>query len=167
MPTPLALALLFIESFAAYSLLRYFDVKSTKKLARRLDFQKHEVNPLLTMLARRWGLNAAFRITWLVMASGIASIDTFLGTLVSVGIPAAAFFFGTNHLLAAASNIQTDYLTRSMSREEIEAQTYKFARDLSSLSWKGRWTLLTKRYAFTFAGAIISLAAILLYLSSG
>src|SRR5256885_1326258 len=34
MPAPLALALLFIESFAAYSLLRYFDVKSTKKLAQ-------------------------------------------------------------------------------------------------------------------------------------
>src|SRR5256885_14980729 len=118
------------------------------------------------MLAGRWGLAAAFRITWLVMASGIAALDTFLATLVSAGIPAAAFFFGTNHLLAAASNIQTDYLTRNMSREEIEVQTYKFARDLSSLNWKGRWTLLTKRYAFTFAGTIISLTAILLYLSS-
>ncbi|HMB66855.1 MAG TPA: hypothetical protein VKM96_02775 [Candidatus Bathyarchaeia archaeon] len=72
MPTPLGFALLFIESFAVYSLLRYLDVKSTKKLAQRLDLQKHEVNPLLTMLAKRWGINTAFRITWLVMASGIA-----------------------------------------------------------------------------------------------
>ncbi|HMB66856.1 MAG TPA: hypothetical protein VKM96_02780, partial [Candidatus Bathyarchaeia archaeon] len=63
----------------------------------------------------------------------------------STGIPAAAFFFGTVHLLAAASNIQLDYLTRNMSKEEIEIQTYKFAKDLSSLNWKGRWTLLTKR----------------------
>ena len=93
--------------------------------------------------------------------------DTFLGITVSTGIPAAAFFFGTVHLLAAASNIQLDYLTRNMSKEEIEIQTYKFAKDLSSLNWKGRWTLLTKRYAFTFAATIISLAAILLYLSSG
>src|SRR3989442_169658 len=95
MQTPLALALLFAQSFAVYSLLRYFDEKSTRTLAKRLDLQKHEVNPLLTFLARRWSLNAAFRTTWLVIASGIAAADTFLGITVSWGIPAVAFFFGT------------------------------------------------------------------------
>jgi len=56
MQTPLALALLFTQSFFVYSLLRYFDEKSTRKLAKRLDLQKHEVNPLLTFLARRWSI---------------------------------------------------------------------------------------------------------------
>ncbi len=166
MPTPLGLALIFAESFAVYSLLRYYDEKSTKKLARRLDLQKHEANPLLTLLAKRWSLNAAFRTTWLLTASGIAAADTFLGITVSWGIPAIAFFFGTVHLLAAASNIQLDHRTRNMSREEIEAETYEFARSLSALDWKGRWTLLTERYAFTFVVTIISLAAIFLYLFS-
>jgi len=166
MQTPLALALLFTQSFSVYSLLRYFDEKSTRKLAKRLDLQKHEVNPLLTFLARTWSLNTAFRTTWLVIASGIAAADTFLGITVSWGIPAVAFFFGTVHILAAASNTQLDYRTKDMSREEIDAETYKFARSLSILDWKGRWTLFTGRYAFTFIVTIISLIAIFLYLLS-
>ncbi|TMI16843.1 hypothetical protein E6H32_10340 [Candidatus Bathyarchaeota archaeon] len=166
MPTPLGLALLFAESFVVYSLLRYPDEKSTKKLAQRVDLQKHEVNPLLTLLARKWSLNAAFRVTWVLTASIIAAADTFLGITISPGIPAVAFFFGTVHVLAAASNIQLDYRTKNTSREEIDAETYKFARSLSSLDWKGRWTLLIERYAFTFVVTIVSLAAIFLYLLS-
>jgi len=166
MPTPLGMALLFAESFVVYSLLRYPDQKSTKKLARRLDLQKHEVNPLLTLLARKWSLNAAFRVTWVLTASGIAAADTFLGITVSLGIPAVAFFFGTVHILAAASNTQLDYRTKNTSREEMDAETYKFARSLSALDWKGRWTLLIERNAFTFVVTIISLAGIFLYLLS-
>src|SRR2546427_10409445 len=99
MTTPLGLGIIFAESFILYSFLRYFDEKSTRKLAERLDLQKHEVNPFLTLLTRRWGLNKAFQTTWLLAATGIASADTFLGFTISWGIPAVALLFGTVHLV--------------------------------------------------------------------
>jgi hypothetical protein len=166
MPAALVSAWLFVESFSAYSFLRYFDVRSTKRLGQRLDIAKHEVNPLLTLLGRKWGFKAAFRITWVLAASVIAAADTFLGITVSTGIPAAAFFFGTMHLLAAASNTQLDYQTRNLSREEIDAGTYKFVRNLVALDRMGRWGQLLRRYAFTFALTVVSLAVIFLYVSS-
>src|SRR5437016_14066056 len=95
MPTPLGLALLFAESFVVYSLLRYPDEKSTKKLAQRVDLQKHEVNPLLTLLARKWSLNAAFRVTWVLTASIIAAVDTFQGITKRLGNSAVGFYIQT------------------------------------------------------------------------
>lgn len=162
MPASLALGIVFVESFVLYSLLRYFDVNSTKKLAERLDIQKHEINQLLTLLARRWGLGKAFRTTWILTASSIALADALLSGTVNWGVPVIALLTGTVHLLAAGSNTELEYRTRGMSREEIEAETYEFAKQLSELAWKGRLSLLTERYAFYFVVTIISLASILL-----
>ncbi len=163
MPGPLTLGIAFAESFVLYSLLRYFDVKSTRKLAERLDLQKHEANPLLTLLARRWGLERAFLTTWLVTASGIAVADTFLNITVSWGIPAIALLLGTSHLLAAASNMELEYRTRNMSREQIEAETFRLAEQLSGLDWKRRLSFVTERSAFNAVVTAISLSIIFLY----
>jgi len=160
MLSPIATAIVFAESFTVYSLLRQFDVRSTRKLAERIDLQKHEVNPLLTFLTKRLSLNTAFRATWVLTASAIALSDTYLNTVVSWGVPAIALLFGTIHLLAAASNMELEYRTRSMSPAEIEADTYEFAKQLSGLNWKGRLSLLAERYAFNVVVTAISLVTI-------
>src|SRR6266702_8736923 len=91
-------AVTFAVSFVTYSGLRHFDQGSTRLVAERVDIQKHEINPLLTRLARRWGLANAFRITWFMFATGVATMDALLNTLVSFGVPAVALLFGSVHV---------------------------------------------------------------------
>src|SRR5207245_7837743 len=131
MLSPIATAIVFAESFTVYSLLRQFDVRSTRKLAERIDLQKHEVNPLLTFLTKRLSLNTAFRATWVLTASAIALSDTYLNTVVSWGVPAIAFIFGTIHLLAAASKTEPGKRTGNTIPPESEAPTHKIGKKRS------------------------------------
>src|SRR2546422_1132795 len=150
----------FVFSFFAYSMLRYLDQSSTKRLARRLDIQKHELNPLLTWLARKWGLDRAFWITYLVFAIGIAMVDVFLNTVATFGFPAAAYLFGLMHVLAAANNLELDYETRGMTKGQIESGTFGFVEELSGLSLRKGLSLLIEKYAFTFIAALLSFIAV-------
>jgi hypothetical protein len=147
----------FLWSFLFYSLFRYFDQASTRRLAEKIDLQKHEVNPLLTRLAKKWGLTWAFRITWVVFAGSIATADALLNTIANFGIPAFAILFGSVHLLAAANNIELEYQMKGSSKEQIEAETLRFARTLSELDWWSQTKLLTEKYAFNFVAAALSL----------
>src|SRR5437879_10533978 len=153
--------LTFVFSFFAYSMLRYLDQSSTKRLARRLDIQKHEINPLLTWLTRKWGLDKAFWITYFVFAVGIGLIDVTLNTLATFGFPAAAYLFGLLHVLAAANNLELDYDTRGLTKEQIESGTFQFVEELSGLSLKKSLGLLAEKYAFTVIASVLSFIAIL------
>jgi len=146
----------FVVSLFTYSLLRYTDQSSTKKVAKRLDIQKHEINPLLTWLAKKWGLDNAFRITFVIFALGVASTDVVINTPAIFGFPAVALFTGTLHALAATSNLELDYETKGLTPEQIEARTFRFAQQLSSLTPRARVFLLLEKYAFTFFVAVLS-----------
>jgi hypothetical protein len=157
MVSQLAYLLTFTWSFLFYSLFRSFDQASTKRLAEKIDLQKHEINPLLTRLSKKWGLAWAFRITWVVFAGAIATLDALLNTIGNFGIPALAVLFGSVHLLAAANNIELEYRMKGSSKDQIEGETLRFAQMLSGLDWWSRTKLLTERYAFNFIAAALSL----------
>ena len=64
-------------------------------------------------------MDKAFWITYFVFAVGIGLIDVTLSTLATFGFPAAAYLFGLLHVLAAANNLEMDYDTRGLTKEQI------------------------------------------------
>ena len=153
--------IIFAFSICAYSLMRHFDVKSTRVLAAKLDLEKHEMNPLMVRLAKRFGIDSAFKITWAIFAIPIAIADVILNSVWSVNLPVFAFVFGFTHLLAAANNIEIAYTVRHSTTEEVERRTMDLAAELRALNWTGRMKLLMERNAFTFLTAVYSLIIII------
>jgi len=143
------------ESVVTYSILRLPDQASTAALAKRMDLQTHEINPILTFLARRYGLKRSFQITWIVFALGIALADVALNTVASFGIPVIALFFGTTHWLAAAHNVELDYNTEGLTPDEVRDHDREFVVKLRSLDWRGRLALLFKKDIFTVMAAVL------------
>jgi hypothetical protein len=153
-------AIILVFSIAVYSVLRYFDVRTTRTLAEQLDFEKHEMNPLMVRLAKRYGVDRAFRMTWILFASAIGIGDVILNNLIPIGVPVFAYIFGSTHLLAAANNIEVAYTLNHSTKDEVEKRTMELAAELRSLSWGGRIKLVMERNAFTFVTAVFSLLII-------
>ena len=153
--------IIFALSLTAYSSMRYFDVRTTRELAEQLDLERHEINPLMVRLAKRFGLDGAFRITWVLFAVPIGIADVLLNAYISVNLPVFAFIFGFTHLLAAANNVEVAYTLKHSSVEEVEARTTELAAELKALSPVGRVKLILERNAHTFVTAVFSLVIII------
>ncbi len=131
-------AAIFVESFMTYSLLRRFDVSSTAKLAARLDLQKYEINPTITWLARKIGLEKAFTVTWLVIGLSVATADGFVNLSFPYGVPVFALIIGFGHVLAAAHNTHVSYVLDKVGIQQFEREHEERMTELASLSWWGR-----------------------------
>jgi hypothetical protein len=142
---PWLVVVLFAESFLIYSFLRRFDERSTARLAAKIDLQKHEVNPTITWLAKKVGLRKAFLVTWLVIATGVATADVFINEGFPYGVPVFALIVGFGHILAAANNKHVSYLVDKFGPTEFERQHEENMRELSSLGFGGKLRLLFNR----------------------
>ena len=95
----------FVVSFATYSILRHFDVDSTKAFSKYLDMEKHEVNPLVNWLLKRGlSLNRSFTVMLFLFGVPIALGDAMLNTYLALGVPLFAWLFGCLHVIASANN---------------------------------------------------------------
>jgi len=83
----------FMYSLAVYSCFQSFDIFSTKLALSKLEVEKHEINPLLVFLKKRFGLNVSFLLMWLIIANLVAVLDAFYVQNV-LGFPMACYFFG-------------------------------------------------------------------------
>lgn len=131
-------AAIFAESFLVYTLLREFDVKATGDLAKRVDLQRHEINPTITWLAKKVGLKNALRVTWLVVAFGVATADVYINQSFTYLIPIFALTVGFGHVLAAANNKHIAYLVDRLGVDEFERQHELDMRELAGLGWGGK-----------------------------
>lgn len=131
-------AAIFVLSFLTYTILRQFDERSTEKLAKVIDLQKHEVNPTITWLARRMGLKKAMRLTWLVIAFSVATADAYVNASFPYGVPIFALVIGFGHVLAAANNKHVAYVVEKMGVEEFEREHDKRMRELAKLTFWGK-----------------------------
>ncbi len=134
----------FAESFCVYTFLRSFDVRSTAKLAERIDLQKHEINPTITWLATRLGLKNAFRVTWLVIGFGVATADAYINQGFTFGIPIYALIVGFAHVLAAAHNTRVSYVVDKIGVKEFEREHEEHMRELANLDWRQRIGLVAR-----------------------
>jgi hypothetical protein len=134
----------FIWSFSVYTSLRWFDERSTAKLAARIDLQKHEINPTITWLARRVGLKNAFRASWLVIGSCVAMVDAFINQIHTFGVPILALIVGFDHVLAAAHNNRLSYTVEKIGVEEFENEHELSMHELARFGWWQRIRLISK-----------------------
>ncbi len=135
-------AAIFGLSFITYSVLRQFDEKSTADLAEVIDLQKHEVNPTITWLSARIGLKKAMRLTWIIIATGVATGDAYIATGFPYGVPILALIMGFGHVLAAASNKHVSYLVNKLGVEEFEREHDERMRELAGESLFGKLRLI-------------------------
>ena len=154
-------ALTFTESVIVYSILRLPDQLTTAALAKKLDLQLHEVNPVITSMAKRIGLSRTFIVTWVVFAALVGTMDTVLNSVARFGIPIAALFLGTTHWLAAGHNLELEYRTEGISPNERRKQEREFVEKLQNSNRRGRLGLLFKKDIFTVMAAILCLIVLL------
>jgi len=137
-------AAIFILSFVTYSFLRQFDEKSTAELDKVIDLQKHEINPTITWLSARIGLKRAMRLTWIIIATGVATGDAYIATGFPYGVPILALIVGFGHVLAAASNKHVSYLVNKLGVEEFEREHDERMQELARVNFVGKLRLIYK-----------------------
>ena len=144
MEPPSYVAAIFVLSIVNYSFLRQFDEKSTEELAKVLDLQKHEVNPTITWLSARIGLKRAMRVTWVIIATGVATGDAYIAMSFPYGVPILALVVGFGHVLAAASNKHVSYLVNKLGVEEFEREHEERMKELAGETFFGKLRLIYK-----------------------
>lgn len=152
---------LFLYIFAFYSVLRYIDVWSTRLATTELNFEMHEVNPLVVPFVKKMGFKKAMIVTWLLFAIPISIVDIMV-VYPLIGFPMLWVMFGLLHILAAANNIQVYFQTKTIGADNVELNTRNLVRKLRSLSTLGKITHLMKLNFFNLCLAIYGLAALTL-----
>ena len=159
----LLFALTFAVSFATYSLLRRFDVASTKAFSKYLDMEKHEVNPLINWLLRRGlSLDQSFTVMLFLVGIPIAMGDAELNTYVALGIPLFAWFLGCFHVVASANNYGYLPKLEHMSPKEIrevEADMFAFGMEFGKANLRKKLTLLWNRKGFDLSMTLLAIIA--------
>lgn len=139
-----AFAVWFILSFVVYTSLRLFDERSTAKLAARIDFQKYEINPTITWLARRVGLKNALRVSWMIFGSCFAVVDALVSQIHTFGVPIFALIVGFGHVLAAIHNNRLFYTVEKIGVEEFENEHELSMGELARFGWWQRIRVISK-----------------------
>jgi len=152
----------FVSSVTLYSLLRTFDVWSTKLCLARLNPEMHEVNPVVVPLIRKMGFNKTMLVTWIPLAIAIGFVDA-LYAYPLIGIPALWLVFGLFHLIAAANNIQLYYQTKIFGVEVIEENTKRIIRMLKTMSTFSKITFLLKTNILNLFFTIYGIVALILF----
>jgi len=127
---------IWILSFLLYSILRIPDVESTRLALAKLDPELHEMNEIVTFLFKKVGFKKTMITTWLLFASGIAFLDTYI-FYPMIGFPVLWLILGIFHLMAAANNYQLHFQTEIIGAEAIEENTKCLIAMLKKLSpWR-------------------------------
>lgn len=152
----------FVLSFSIYTLLRHFDVDSTKAFAKYLDMEKHEVNPLINWLLKRgWPLERSFNVMLFLFGIPIALGDAVLNTL-AMGVPLFAWLFGCVHIVASVNNY--GYLPKlehmnSDEIREVEANMFAFSKQFCEANLRKKIELLWDREGLELSMTILSVIA--------
>lgn len=133
----------FIYSFIAYSLLRYFDVWSTKLCLAKLDPEIHEANPIVAPLLKKIGFDKTMLLTWLLFAIPIGLADALYVDPVTT-FPILWLFFGLFHVMAAANNLQIHFQMKIFGAEIVKENTMRIIKILKGLSFSGKVAFLVK-----------------------
>ena len=156
-------ALTFVLSFTFYTLLRSFDVASTKAFAKYLDMDKHEVNPLINWLLKRgWSLDRSFNFMLFLFGVPIAIGDAALNTYLALGVPLFAWLMGCFHLVASINNYGYLPKLEKMKPEEIretEANEFIFAIDFHDANLKKKIEMLWGKDGFVLNMTLLSVIA--------
>jgi hypothetical protein len=152
----------FVSSIALYSLLRTFDVWSTKLCLARLDPEMHEVNPVIAPLVKKFGFNKTMLVAWVPIAIAIGFVDAFYAYPL-IGIPFLWLLFGLFHLIAAANNVQLYYQTETFGSEVIEENTRRIITMLKTLSTFRKITFLVKTNILNLFFTLYGIGALVLF----
>jgi len=153
----------FAASFATYSILRHFDVASTKAFSKYLNMEKHEVNWLINWLLKRgWSLDRSFTFMLFLFGLPIALADAALNTYLALGVPIFAWTFGCFHVIASLNNY--GYLPRleRMKPDEIreeEAEMFAFGMEFGKASLRKKVMMLYNRRGFDMGMTFLSIVA--------
>lgn len=151
----------FLYSLAVYSCFQFFDIFSTKLALSKLEVEKHEINPLLVFLKKRFGLNVSFLLMWLIIANLVAVFDAFC-VQNALGFPMACYFFGMFHLLATFNNLQIYFETQFVGADTIERNTNFLIQELKKRSPLGKVALLVKLNSFNVFASLFGIVALCL-----
>jgi len=152
----------FVSSVALYSLLRVFDVWSTKQCLSKLDPEMHEINPIVAPLVKKIGFNKTMIITWVPFALVIASLDA-MYAYPMVGIPILWLLFGLFHVIVAANNLEIYFRTRIFGAEAIEENTRRTIRILKNLPLVGKISFLMKTNVLNLFFTLYGIGALVLF----
>jgi hypothetical protein len=159
----LLFGLTFAVSFATYSILRQFDVASTKAFSKYLDMEKHEVNPLVNWLLKRGlSLDQSFTVMLFLVGIPIAFVDAAFNTYLALGIPLFAWFVGCFHVVASANNYGYLPKLERMSPKEIreaEADMFAFGMEFGKANLRKKLMLLWNRKGLDLSMTLLSIVA--------
>lgn len=158
----MSLLYLFIASFTLYSILRLFDVLSTKLCLAKLDPKMHEVNPIVAPLIKRIGFNKTMFVTWVPIAAFIGYIDAQFA-YPEIGTTIFWLFFGLFHLIACANNLQVYFQIKTFGVEVFENNTRQILRMLKKLSFPKKLIFLMKANFLNLFFAIYGILALALF----
>lgn len=153
----------FIASSTLYSVLRLFDVMSTKLCLAKLDPEMHEVNPIVAPLVKRIGFYKTMFVTWLPFAVVIGYIDAEFA-YPAIGIPIFWLLFGLFHLIASANNLQVYFQIKTFGAQAIENNTRQTLRMLKKLSFPKKLIFLMKANFLNLFFAIYGIVALTLFM---
>jgi len=133
----------FIYALIGYSLLRYFDVWSTKLCLAKLDPEIHEANPIVASLLKKIGFDKTMLLTWLLFAIPIGLADALYINPV-LTFPILWFLFGLFHVMAAANNLQIYFQMKIFGAEVVKENTMRIIGILKGLPFLGKVAFLVK-----------------------
>jgi len=150
-------------SFATYSILRHFDVASTKAFSKYLNMEKHEVNWLINWLLKRgWSLDRSFTFMLFIFGLPIALADAALNTYLALGVPLFAWIFGCFHIIASVNNYGYLPKLERMDPEEIreeEADMFAFGMEFGKANIRKKVMMLWNRKGFDLGMTFLSIVA--------
>jgi hypothetical protein len=152
----------FIYSLGAYTCFQFLDMWSTKVALSQLNLEKHEVNPVLVSLKKRFGINRSLFLMWLVIANSVALIDALIVQEI-LGFPLLCFFFGMFHVLAVFNNLQIHFEKKLVGVEIFEQNTEFLIQELKKQSLLGKIAMLFRLNLFNIFVSAFGVFA--LYLS--
>jgi len=151
----------YLYSLVTYSCFQFLDMWSTKMALSKLDIEKHEINPLLVKLKKRFGFNVSLFLMWALIANSVALFDALLIQSV-FGLILLCYFFGLFHLLAVFNNLQIYFEVQFVGAETFEQNTEFLIQELAKQSPLGKIAMLLRLNLFNVFLSIFGVVTLFL-----